>query len=138
MPPTLAIIKDNGSTKHVVRCAQETGFAPENIHIAQSAGEALALIQRIIPDIAVVDPHLTDNERLEDGIEVIKTLRGLHRQCIIICLTMRGTPELGIRAMLAGANDHIDVSWAYINWYELLKQKLDLWKGVIASVNRPQ
>ncbi|MDD4287103.1 MAG: response regulator [Candidatus Peribacteraceae bacterium] len=133
MPPTLAIIKDNGAATEVARIAREAGVAPEDIFVARTKADALALIQKLIPDFAVVDPHLTEDERLEDGIEIIKTLRGLSRQCIIICLTMQGTPELGIRALLVGANDHIDVSWAYINWHELLRQKLDLWKGVIAS-----
>jgi len=134
MPLTLAIIKDD-DPKNLVRCAREAGFAEKDMHVAQDQRSALDLIRTLIPDIAIVDPHLTENERLEDGIDVIRTLRNMRRQCIIICLTSCGTPALGARALSAGANDHIDMSWPSINWYELLREKLVLWQGVVMRKN---
>ncbi|MDD5041399.1 MAG: response regulator [Candidatus Peribacteraceae bacterium] len=127
----LAIIKDDDMTEYVVQAAQEAGFVSENIHIAKNQQEAFALIQQMVPDIAVVNQHLTDDGRLDDGIEVIRTLHDRHRRCIIICLTSCGTPALGQQAQRAGARDYVDASLPYVNWYELLREKLVLWQGVV-------
>lgn len=119
--------------KHIVRLGTEVGFAETEIDEAWTAEEALAKIREAIPDIAVVDPHLTEDERLEDGIEVIGRLRAVSRDCIIVCLTACGTTDnaMGIRALRAGANDFIDMSWPGVNWYQLLLEKLKIWKGVL-------
>jgi len=133
LPPfmKLAVIKDNGTTEEVVRLAQDAGFAADDILVARSQEEALSLLEKLIPDIAVVDPHLTPhNERLEDGIDVIRTLRGKSKECIIICFTMGSNTELGVRALQAGAQDYIDASWPRVNWCALLREKLILWRDV--------
>ncbi|MDD4627869.1 MAG: response regulator [Candidatus Peribacteraceae bacterium] len=127
----LAVIKDNGTTKEVVRLAQDAGFAAEDILVARSREEALTLLEKLIPDVAVIDPHLTPhNERLEDGIDVIRTLRGKSKECIIICFTMGSNTELGVRALQAGAQDYIDASWPRVNWCSLLRERLNMWRGV--------
>ena len=112
----LAVIKDDDAIEHVVELAREAGYAPEDILTARNRSEAMALIEQLIPDIAVVDPHLTNDEQLEDGIEVFGTLRQKSKICIIICLTGDGTISLGVRALKAGAQDHIDMSWPRVNW----------------------
>jgi len=126
----LAVIKDDDAIEHVVELAREAGYAPEDILTARNRSEAMALIEQLIPDIAVVDPHLTNDEQLEDGIEVIGTLRQKSKICIIICLTGGGTISLGVRALKAGAQDHIDMSWPRVNWCVLLREKLKIWKAV--------
>lgn len=129
----LAIIKDDDAIRYVVDLARDAGFAPEDTLTARNQTEAMALIERLIPDIAVVDPHLSDDERLEDGIEVIDALRQRSETCIIICLTGSGTTNLGVRALKAGAQDHVDMSWPHVNWCVLLREKLKIWKAVSLS-----
>lgn len=129
----LVIIKDNGMTEHVADIAKEAGIAPEDILIARDRAEALALIAKVLPDIAVVDPHLTKNERLEDGLGVIQALRKASRTCIILCLTTRGSTDLGVRAYESGADDYIDLDRSYVNGWEDLRARLKIARGVVMA-----
>jgi DNA-binding response OmpR family regulator len=127
----LLVVKDNGVTNELVEMSQRgTGFSAEDISVARTQAEGLRLIESVIPGIAIVDPHLTHDENLEDGIEFIRVLRARHRDCIVICLTMRGSNELSVRAFAAGAHDYIDFSWPRVNLWRLLIQKLIVWRGV--------
>lgn len=127
----LFVIKDNGMTQHVVALAQEAGFRPEEISIAQDEQSAMELMKKKKPDIAVVDPHLTRNELNEDGIRVIAVLRQEFRDCVIICLTTRGSTKLGVRARMHGANDYIDLERSYVNGWEDLRERLKIEHGVL-------
>ncbi|MBU2213708.1 response regulator [Patescibacteria group bacterium] len=128
--------------KHVARAAEDVGFSSDSITIAQSASAARGLIQQCAagsiapPEIAICDPHLTPGQdRLEDGFDVMEELKEMAPGCTVIVLTCRGDTKntLGARGITRGAKDYVDMSWAYVNWYEFLKQRLELWKGVRAK-----
>jgi DNA-binding response OmpR family regulator len=127
----LFVIKDNGMTQRVVELAQEAGFSPEEISVAQDEQSAMKLMKRKKPDIVVVDPHLTRNELNEDGVRVIAVLRQEFRDCVIICLTTRGSTKLGIRARMQGANDYIDLERSYVNGWEDLRERLKIERGIL-------
>jgi len=136
MAPTLAIIKDNGAAQDAAHYAVEAGFRPEDISIAQDEPSAMAFLEQCIPDIAIVDPHLTHNERLEDGIRVIAAIRARSRDCIIICLTTSGSTELGVRAYTQGANDYIDLDRSYVSGWADLRERLRIALGVLRTTQK--
>ncbi len=129
----LLIAKDDEGVHLVERFAQEAGFQPANITVARTAKAALDALTITVPDMAIVDPHLTERMDLEDGIEVIAAITELHRGCVVICLTSRGSIPMGQRALRRGARDYVDCDIPYVNWCSYLKQRLDLWRGVLIA-----
>jgi CheY-like chemotaxis protein len=130
----IAIVKDNSFTESVVWAARDLQFPPEDIRVARNKGWALTLIREAIPDIAIVDPHLTEDLRLEDGIEVIEVIRAIEAQqkaaraCYIILLTGDSPPPddngLKDRALAAGANAYLSTKERG-NWLANLRRKIE-------------
>jgi len=127
----LLVARDDESGREMtVKIARMVGFKPEDIFPAETEEKSLAIICTRKPLIAVIDPHLSCDDRLEDGLHVIQAAVEMNRYCLAICFTLDGSMDLGIRAIHAGACDYIDASMAYVNWVEYLKHKLHLWKEV--------
>ncbi|MDD4318771.1 MAG: response regulator [Candidatus Peribacteraceae bacterium] len=129
----LIVRDDSEGRQSIIDIALDAGFLSENIRATASEAESLAIMRSFVPDMAVVDPHLTKDERFENGLNVIRKALQFNRQCIALCVTLRGERELGVRAFQAGAKDYVDLSWPRINGWELLRQKLQVWKGVLES-----
>jgi len=127
----VGIIKDNGFTKNVAKKVKDSGV--KEIHIAQTQEAAIQLIRQQTFDLLIVDPHLTQNEHLEDGIEVIKEVRHIEEQntahaCYILLLTATPMPPedngLQARARRAGADDCLSTKERG-NWLRNLTGKIE-------------
>lgn len=73
-----------------------------NIFCASTAAEALAVMVRNKPDIAVLDVMLPDG----DGLSLLKEIKN-HRDIPVIFLTARGEAEDKILGLGLGADDYI-------------------------------
>ena len=70
---------------------------------ASGAGEALALVARAAPDLAIVDLSLEGRH----GLELIKDLRALHPQLPVLVLSMHDEMIYAERVLRAGARGYI-------------------------------
>ena len=128
--PKLFIIDDNESrVNEILEDVERVGFTKGEVRIADNEKDAMELIASDVPDIAIVDVNLTAQLQKE-GLRVIQALSDKHRGCLIICITSQGNIQLGADAIDSGASDFIDQEWAYINGYELIKQKLAIYKNL--------
>src|SRR3989442_6420946 len=66
---------------------------------AGNAAEALAAVEKLKPDLAILDLSLKN----ADGIELIKALKSLHPELRILVLSQYGAPLYVERALHAGA-----------------------------------
>jgi DNA-binding NarL/FixJ family response regulator len=73
---------------------------------ARSAAEALQLILRLQPDVAIVDLALEDGS----GIELIKNLKSQDKHIAIVVLTVYAESDYGLRALKAGALAYVSKS----------------------------
>jgi DNA-binding NarL/FixJ family response regulator len=80
-----------------LRLALETDI--QVVGEASAGGEALALAQTLLPDVALVDIEMPDMY----GIETAAALRGLAPQCAVVILSIHGSAENRARAQAAGA-----------------------------------
>ncbi|HZP33428.1 MAG TPA: response regulator transcription factor [Candidatus Acidoferrales bacterium] len=70
---------------------------------AANAGEAMAVIRRLNPDLAIVDLSLPT----ANGIELIKNIRAEFPRLPILVLSMHDESLYALRALRAGANGYI-------------------------------
>jgi DNA-binding response OmpR family regulator len=126
----LVVDDDQFQGDEIVRVAGDSGI--ENISRAGNESEAYQIIASQEFSLAVVDIMLSSVERRE-GLRVITELRRLQPDCRIIALTTRGRNDIGVQALNLGADDFVCGEWKYISWSELLRQRLDLWRGVARS-----
>ncbi|MFA6039162.1 MAG: response regulator [Candidatus Peribacteraceae bacterium] len=129
----LLIAKDDEGVRSVESIAQDAGIQPADITVARTAEAALDALAVAVPDMAIVDPHLTERMDLEDGIALIGAITQRNHECIVICLTGSGSITLGCRAIQRGARDYIDCDLPHVNWCSYLRQKVELWRGVLRA-----
>jgi len=70
---------------------------------AEDAGDALRDLERLTPDIVVVDLSLPRSS----GLEFIKEAKARHPGIRILVLTMHDDPHVAERALRAGANGYV-------------------------------
>src|SRR5262245_21247942 len=70
---------------------------------AEEAAEAIAAIERVQPDVVVVDISLPG----PDGIELLKSLRASQPAVPVLMLSMHDEAVYAERALRAGANGYI-------------------------------
>lgn len=78
----------------------------EGYRVAGEAGtiqDALELIARVNPDIAIVDLNLGN----EDGLDLIKQIKKNHEAVLVLVLSMLDERHYAERALLAGARGYI-------------------------------
>jgi DNA-binding response OmpR family regulator len=101
MPPRVLIVDDNELTLTLVtKILELDGYSVE---IASNAIDAIDLIQKRVPDLAILDVMMPDM----NGYELCKRLRqapySIHIPLMII--TAEGSDSDKDRAMACGAND---------------------------------
>ena len=70
---------------------------------ARDSAEAMDLLEREKPDLAVVDLNLGD----EDGLETIKNMKALRPELVVLVLSMHDERYYAERAIRAGARGYI-------------------------------
>ncbi len=84
------------------RIVEESGDI-EVVAEAEDGREAIQLVQKIDPDVAVIDISMPDL----DGLEVISRLQNLHPKLPILVLTMHEEGQYVVRTIQAGAKGYL-------------------------------
>lgn len=70
---------------------------------AGSAADALAILERSVPDIALVDISLIGH----NGLDLVKTLKATHPQILVLIISMHDEVVYAERALKAGARGYV-------------------------------
>ncbi len=99
--PTLLVVDDEPSILHAFRRAfQQDDFT---LITTGSATEAIDLVQKRRPDVAILDVELPEMS----GLDVFRRIRQQDAKLPIIFITGRGTTETAIEATKLGALDYL-------------------------------
>ena len=103
-PPTrVVLVDDHPVVRQGIRAAVGQEPDLEVAGEAQSAAEALRVVEECRPDLAVVDLSLKDSS----GLDLIKDLRIRHPRLLILVLSMRDEAFYAERALRAGARGYV-------------------------------
>ena len=128
MSNQILIVSDTDEQRQAIRrAASRAGFAKGEIVEADDEASAHKKIKTDEFSFAVIDLCLSPEEDPREGLRVIKALHEEQPVCRIVGLTAHAEGS-GVEALRAGANDFIFTGWEYIEWTELLKNLLTLWR----------
>jgi len=99
--PTLLVIDDDRSVRHIV----EQAFADNDVRVLgeASAEAGLDALKRCKPDVVLLDIVLPKIS----GLEVFKQIREVDNKLPVIFITVGGTSDSAIDAMVLGAYDYV-------------------------------
>ncbi len=97
------LLDDHAVVREGVRRLLETDGDLVVVGEAGTAAEALATVEQVEPDVAVLDVRLPDG----DGIEVCRELRSRHPRLACLMLTSFADDEALAQAVLAGAAGYV-------------------------------
>ena len=103
MNPTILVVEDEPAIQDLIQINLEmSGY---RVVVTSSAEEALAQIQRELPDLALLDWMLPGMS----GLDLTRRLRGESRTKAlpVILLTARGEEEYKLRGLETGADDYL-------------------------------
>jgi CheY-like chemotaxis protein len=102
---TILVVDDEDDTREFVRSLLEQNGA--HVIVAASAADAIASVQRDLPDLLLSDLGMPD----EDGFSLIRRVRALPSdrggQIPSVALSAYARSEDRTRAMLAGFQNHV-------------------------------
>ena len=98
---TLLVVDDEPAIQHAFQRAFRG--ASLNIRQATTAAEALAEVERQVPDVIVLDVRLPD----ATGLETFHRIRAIDARIPVILVTGHGTTELAIQAIKEGAYEYL-------------------------------
>ena len=96
----ILVIEDDPQIRRVL--STSLGAYGYDLHVAQTAREALTIADQFVPDLFILDLGLPDI----DGLELIGNLRRKSTQEILV-LSARGDERTKVRALDAGADDYL-------------------------------
>lgn len=102
MPDTLLVIDD----ENLIRWSIKKEFEKKGFEVltAHNAAAGLAAFRENEPDITLLDIKLPD----KNGIDVLKEMRKMDREAIVILITSFGGVESAVTAIKEGAYDYIE------------------------------
>ncbi|MEK7950659.1 response regulator transcription factor [Luteolibacter soli] len=108
MPPPVAkrdllIVDDHPIITLAVKSLVETmltGYMPHTVH---TVADALVMIEKCKPAVAVVDISLPDG----DGLDLIRRIKDAAPSCAVLVFSMQNELHYGARALKAGANGYL-------------------------------
>jgi CheY-like chemotaxis protein len=103
--PAILIVDDDASIRAIVRKALEQLPFPIETHIAADGAEALQIVERVHPDLLVLDVMMPGM----DGFEVCAKLRSQVKTAFIpvMMLTANSNEQGRIKGYLVGADDYV-------------------------------
>lgn len=133
-PAELLVVEDLDDRRaKCLAVAREVGF--QAILEAASVAQAEDLIREHLVPIAVIDlglpPEPGGEASEQGGLDLIASLHEAQPRCKIVAVTGLYDTEQGIKALEAGALDFISSKWLRINFYDLLEQKLRMYRGLV-------
>ncbi len=99
--PTLLVVDDEPAIQHAFQRAFRGGEVV--VHAATNAVEALAAVEKVSPDVIVLDIHLPDST----GLGAFHRIRAVDARIPIILITGHGTTDLAIEAIKEGAFEYL-------------------------------
>ena len=100
--PTVLIVDDlPGDRRLVAEYLSADGDL--ELHFAANGAEALEKMQRQTPDLVVTDLMMPK----VDGLELVRTCRSRHALVPVILMTSRGSEEIVVQALRAGAASYV-------------------------------
>lgn len=99
--PTLVVIDDDRAVRHIV----EQAFNETDIRVASAATAAAGIeaIQTQKPDVVLLDIVLPK----ASGLDVLKEIKAFDRKLPVIFITVGGTSDSAIDAIMLGAYDYV-------------------------------
>jgi DNA-binding response OmpR family regulator len=101
MGKQVIVLDDHPANRKLLYFALRSG--DYDIHEAGSAAELTTLLEKVTPDLALLDIELPDT----DGLTLAKTLRERFPKALLIMLSVLDSPEILKKAFEAGANAYV-------------------------------
>ncbi|RPI82599.1 MAG: sigma-54-dependent Fis family transcriptional regulator, partial [Planctomycetaceae bacterium] len=98
---SVLLVDDEPSIQHAFRRALRDERL--ELHLASTAAQAVTEMERLKPDVVVLDVHLPD----ASGLETFDRLRAIDARTPVILVTGHGTTELAIEAIKRGAYEYL-------------------------------
>jgi two-component system response regulator AtoC len=99
---TILLVDDETSLLHSMEL--QLSRAGHECHCAETVAAAGTVLERIEPDLAVVDIRLPDG----NGLDLVRRIRSEGREFPIVVLTAFGSIPNAVTAMREGTNDYIE------------------------------
>jgi DNA-binding SARP family transcriptional activator len=97
------LVDDHPMFRAGLRVALETGTAITVVAEADGVDEAVRAVDRVVPDLVVMDLHLPDGS----GVEATRRLVAQHRDLAVLVMTMSEEDEAIMAALGAGARGYL-------------------------------
>jgi two-component system response regulator AtoC len=98
----ILVVDDEAPVRDMIKkgLSQMGGY---NVEVAKNGLEAIEKIEKDIFDLVLTDLKMPEM----DGLELLKTLKGIRPEVMVILMTAYGSIETAVEAMRLGANDYI-------------------------------
>ena len=98
----ILVVDDEAPVRDMIKkgLSQMGGY---NVEVAKNGLEAIEKIEKDVFDLVLTDLKMPEM----DGLELLKTLKGIRPEVMVILMTAYGSIETAVEAMRLGANDYI-------------------------------
>ena len=117
-PVLLAVDDEPGMLALIERFARPAGFT---VVSDTRAGDAIARIGDVAPDVALVDLRMPELS----GLDVLRAIRSVQPQCQVILMTAHAAVDSAIEAVKLGALDYLSKPLDFDRLRQLLRQVTD-------------
>jgi DNA-binding NtrC family response regulator len=116
---TLVVADDDRAIRKIVR--DRLTAAGHSVEVAENGRDAVALIERVEPDLVLLDLQMPEL----DGFEVLDRVTKQQGALLIIVITAHGSIEAAVRAMKAGAHDFLQKPFDAAHLEHVVARALD-------------
>ena len=116
---TLVVADDDRAIRKIVR--DRLSAAGHAVEVAEDGRAALSLIERVEPDVVLLDLQMPDL----DGFAVLDALGKETASPLVIVITAHGSIEAAVRAMKAGAHDFLQKPFEAAHLEHVVGRALD-------------
>jgi len=98
----ILVVDDEAPVRDMIKkgLSQMGGY---HVEVAKNGLEAIEKIEKDVFDLVLTDLKMPEM----DGLELLKTLKGIRPEVMVILMTAYGSIETAVEAMRLGANDYI-------------------------------
>ena len=114
----LALAEDHTIVRWALREALSKADDIEVVGEAGSAAETLALVQKVKPDVLLLDITLPDRS----GFDVLAEMRQIETAPLVVVLTWHTEPSYAARAIAAGAHGYVNKAVEPAQLLEAIRQ----------------
>lgn len=120
MPEAKILVVDD---EKLIRWSLEQNLTKEGYEVitAESGKECLKLVKEELPDLILLDIHLPGM----DGMDVLKIIKEINKDALVIMITAYGAVETAVRAMKLGAYDFVEKPFNMEKIKVLIKKALE-------------